>query len=157
LSQTNDELIDALVPNTYQAEQLKKQWYDRQRAEIEAKVQKEVEATMTLAGLRQQAKGIDINDLLAESSDDPAVDRLVGFMTQDQIKQMHTLLDAVSRKIRDQPEHATAQRSSELDDDMDGILSGGSGKEQDSPTADEDGEQPTAKRRKTGGGAAAKK
>jgi hypothetical protein len=112
---------------------------------------------MTLAGLRQQAKGIDINDLLTESSDNPAVDRLVGFMTQDQIKQMHTLLDAVSRKIRDQPERATAQRNSELDDDMDVILSGGSGVEQDSPIADEDDEQPTAKRRKTGGGAAAKK
>jgi hypothetical protein len=147
LSQTNYELIDALVPVTFQREQLKQQWHDRQRTEIEAKVQKEVEATMTLVGLRQQARSIDINDLLADSSEDAAIDRLAGFMTQDQIKQMHTLLDAVSKKIRDQPERATAQRGAELDNDMDAILT--CGKQVDADAIIEvDGEEPTAKRRK---------
>jgi hypothetical protein len=150
LSQTNDELIDALVPNTYQRDQLKKQWHDRQHFEIEAKVQKEVEATITLVGLRQQAKGIDTNDLLAESSDDSAIDRLAGFMTQDQIKQMHALLDAVSMKIRDQSERATAQQISGDDDyDINAILARGRIKEAGAATTENESEEPAAKRRKT--------
>lgn len=83
---------------------------------------------MTLTGMRQQANGIDINDLLAKSSDEEAVDRLAGFMTQDQIKQMHSMLDAVAKKMRSQPENATAQKGKQLDDDMDTILAGGSPK-----------------------------
>ncbi|KIW05575.1 uncharacterized protein PV09_03450 [Verruconis gallopava] len=160
LSQSNDELIDALVPNTYQRDQLKKLWHDRQQSEIEIKVQKEVEATMTLAGLRQQAQGINVNDLLAPTSDEEAVSRLVGFMTHEQIKQMQLMLDAVSKRIREHPELASAERCAELDGDMDAILAGGTARHIDSVTAatstvpvdSNDGdEEPSAKRRKTHG------
>lgn len=152
LAQNNDELIDALVPNAYKAAHLKKAWHARTRAEIDAKVAKEVEATMTLVGLRQQAQGIDVNVLLASASNDDAVNRLAGFMTQEQIKQMQSLLDAVGKKMKEQPERASAQRGAELDDDMNAILAGGSPKDK-APVAavPEDGadeDTPMAKRQK---------
>ena len=150
LAQSNDELIDALVPNAYKAAQLKKAWHDRTRTEIEARVAKEVEATMTLTGMRQQAKGVDVNDLLASSDDNGAVERLAGFMTQKQIETMQALLQKVGQRIEERPDDATAQRGAELDDDMDAILAGGSAK---SAAAlengeDEDEEEPRAKRHK---------
>ena len=100
---------------------------------------------MTLAGLRQQASGIDVNDLLAPASNDDAVTRLAGFMTKDQIKAMSEMLERVGRKIEEQPECASAQRGRNLDDDMDAILAGGSGSGKTG--ADED--EPQAKRQKT--------
>lgn len=137
LTQSNDELIDALVPNSYKAAHIKKQWRERTEAEIGSKVQKEVEVAMMLAGMRQQKSGIDVNDLLSTPANDEAVGRLAGFMTQDQIKQMQTLLEAVSNKIRSQPEMATAQMGKDLDDDMDSILGGDSSPLRDPAEQDE--------------------
>jgi hypothetical protein len=87
-------------------------------------VQKEVEVAMMLAGMRQQKSGIDVNDLLSVPTNNEAIDRLAGFMTQDQIKQMQDLLNAVSTRITRQPEKATAEKSRSLDSDMDAILAG---------------------------------
>lgn len=81
---------------------------------------------MMLAGMRQQKTGIDVNDLLSTNANNEAVDRLAGFMTQNQIKQMQDLLNAVSTRISQQPETAMAEKGRSLDDDMDAILAGGS-------------------------------
>ena len=162
LAQTNDELIEALVPNAYNAAQIKKQWHDRMAKEINERVLKETETAILLAGLRQQHSGIDVNDLLAKTDNDTAIDRLAGLMTQDQIEQMQSLLTAVSSKITAQPEKASAQKGKELDDGMDAILAGSSPKTQTpAPAAateggsDEDVDEPSAKRHKNSGNASA--
>ena len=146
------------MPNTFKAEHLKKQWQERMAKEINDRVVEETEVALTLAGLSQLSSGIDIKDLLAKEDNDEAVGRLAGALTQDKIKQMQSLLSAVSAKITAEPEKATAQETQELDDDMDTLLAGGTpatrtraavASAENGAAKEKDEDEPNAKRQKT--------
>lgn len=161
LAQSTEDLIDAACPNPAKRAGLKQQWREREQAQVAARAQaeiaaaqaemddmvkKEVEVALLLHEMQHSKDVPSVSTLLAQESDDFAVDQLAATMTQDQIKRMQALLEAASKKMNAYPASALAQTNAELDGDMDAILAGGKTTVANSVVSDS--EEPVSKRRR---------